>query len=141
MQKLKETISEIPSFFFWTGRMNRISFLIHYFIVRTFLIFVRMITETRFEGGIHFYDPTGYVLIMLGAYRMMILTVRRAHDCGVSAYVVLACIAMSMAFHKTDLSSMIEYMLLIVVLLCPGEKRDNQYGRVPGNFTWKSLLE
>lgn len=134
MQKLKETISDIPSFFFWTGRMNRISFLINYFIVRTIWFFVRIITETRFEGGVHYYDPTGYVLIMLDAYRMMILTARRAHDCGVSAYVVLACIAMSMAFHKTDLSAVIEYMLLIVVLLCPGEQETINMEEYPGNL-------
>ncbi len=117
--------------FSWKGRMNRLSFVVHFFVI----IFVSTICGFLWGHGRH-SDLVMAIFILVAIMiilRSMVIIIRRLHDFGVSGVFYFIWLAFNIIFRNYEIADLVGLFAPFVLALVPGNNKENKYGEIPKN--------
>lgn len=114
----------------FTGRLNRMTYLVGY-ILWVMLFYVFLFSHQLFRDYLTYY---WFIFTVLSYFVLISITVRRIQDVGLSPYTILLLIGtiiVAQFFPHERIFSLIVRLALILLVVWPGEKKKNQYGKAP----------
>lgn len=118
-------------FLSWSGRINRLSYLVNIVIAYVALFLGVFIVGFALPHHYVVFSMGGFVILFLAILRSFAMTARRLHDLNLPGIIALALYAFNIIFADYDFAQLCSLFINILIFIWPGNKEDNQYGEIP----------
>ena len=113
--------------FSWSGRMNRLSYLVNHIIVAV----VCCISALLFIPHLLTINLLGIVGLAASLFRILAINARRLHDIKLPGYWVLVMFAVSTIVNVIFSSAVLNDLIVLALMLIPARNNNNPYGPMP----------